>query len=103
MASKRYWKIEGYDGTDKTFEKLLPIGSLTERGVVVLLQRLSARHLDEDEIISSSLRPNAKGYTSHLEYQDGRGGRRSTISVGGNPYYVASIWQHDELSHSNGS
>ena len=102
MASKRFWKIEGYDGTDRTFEKLVPANSLTDRGVIALLQRLSARHLDEDEVVSSSLRQKAPGYALLLEPQISRGDRR-TISVGSNPFYVASIWHTYELPHSRGS
>ena len=99
MPSKQYWKIEGSDGLNKTFETRLPAGSLSEREIIVLLQRLSARHLDEDEIVSSSLRRNATGYTRHLESQIDQGGR-PTIRVGGSgPFYVASIWQGDEPSH----
>ena len=97
MSSKRYWKIEGWDSYNKTFEKVLPKGSLSESQIVVLLQRLLARHLDEEEIVSSSLRRKAHGYTAHLEPQFGRGARRPTITVGDNPYYVASMWQDDEL------
>ena len=99
MSSERYWKIEGFDSADKTFEKVLPEGSLTESEIVVLLQRLLARHLDEDEVVSSSLRRNATGYASHLESHFDQGGR-PMIRVGDSgPHYVASIWQGDELSH----
>ena len=101
MFGKRYWKIEGYDGTDKTFEKLIPEGFLNESEVVVLLQRLSARHLDENEIVSSSLRPPAPGYAPNLEpqFDEELGGEhRRTIRVGSNAYYVAGIWHREELS-----
>ncbi len=103
MSSKRYWKIEGYDGLDRRFERVLPMSSLTASGVVALLQRLFATHLDLDEIVSSSLRQKAEGYTSHLESKVCQVGRRPTITVGENPHYVASVWQHDELSHNEGS
>ena len=99
MSSKRYWKIEGYDSSNKTFERVLPEGSLSEGEIVVLLQRLTARHLDEDEVVSSSLRRNAAGYASHLESHFDQGGR-PMIRVGDSgPCYVASIWEGDELSH----
>ena len=42
MASRRFWKIEGYDGTNRTFLKTVPAESLAERGAIALLQRLSA-------------------------------------------------------------
>lgn len=99
MPSNRYWKIEGYDSSVQTFEKMLPEGRLSEKEIVVLLQRLVARHLDEEEIVSSSLRRNASGYTTHLEPHIDRG-RRPTITVGSDPHYVARIWQDDKLMHS---
>ncbi len=96
MPSKQYWKIEGFDGVNKTFERLLPKGSLSERQIVVLLQRLSARHLDEDEIVSSSLRRNAPGYRSLLEPQYSRG-EHPAISIYAGRDYVARIVAADEL------
>ena len=48
MAAKQYWKITGYDGTEQTFERLLPLSSLNESQVIALMQRLAAKHLDED-------------------------------------------------------
>ena len=97
MFGKRYWKIEGYDGADRTYEKLIPEGSLNESDVVALLQRLSARHLGEAEVVSSSLRHSAPGYSPHLEAQIGKDDHH-TIRVGSNPHYVASMRQRDELS-----
>ena len=96
MPSKRYWKIAGYDGAEQTFEKLLPVGSLSESEIITLLQRLAAKHLDEDEIVSSSLRRNASGYRSLLEPQHDRGKHR-TISVHAARAYFASILDVDEL------
>jgi|RifCSP13_1_1023834.scaffolds.fasta_scaffold548501_1 hypothetical protein len=46
-STKLFRKIEGHDGFRRIFEKLLPAGSLSKAEIVVLLQRLSARHLDE--------------------------------------------------------
>ncbi len=97
MFGKQYWKIQGYVGADKTFEKLLPEGSLGESETVVLLQRLLARHLDEAAIVSSSLRHSAPGYTPHLEPQIGHDDHH-TIRVGSDPYYVAGVWARDEIS-----
>ena len=98
MSGKRYWKIEGHDSLDQIFERVIPKSSLTEKGVIALLQRLSARHLDPDEIVSSSLQPKASGYRPLLESRVSQAGRRPTITCGENPHYVASVWQHDELS-----
>lgn len=96
MPSKRYWKIAGYDGAEQTFEKLLPVGSLNEKEIVVLLQRLAAMHLNEDEIVSSSLRRNAPGYRSLLKPHRDRG-KKPSIRVDAGRTYVASIWDADEL------
>lgn len=92
MPGKRYWRIEGYDGLERTFEKVVPVGRVSENAVVVLLQRLASKHLDEDEIVSSSLNRAAAGRTRHLEPQRGEGNPR-TITVGEGQYYVASVRQ----------
>jgi len=39
MPSKQYWKIEGCEGLNTTFEKILPLSSLSEKAMVALLQR----------------------------------------------------------------
>lgn len=96
---KQYWKIEGYDSAKKIFEKIMPVGLLSEREVIVLLQRLYARYLDEDEIISSSLRKSASGYTPLLNAVISQGGHRSSITVGDSRFYTASVWKIDELSN----
>lgn len=62
-----FWKIQGYDGLEKTFEQTIPFGSLSEKEMIALLQRLAARHLDDEEVVSASLRKNACGYEAHLE------------------------------------
>ncbi len=98
MAAKRFWKIEVHDGGNQTFEKLLPAGCLTETGAIALLQRLAAMHLNEEEIIASSLRRNARGYRPLLEHQiyDPGGSRRMIVVNAGREFY-ASIWSADEL------
>ena len=98
MAIKQYWKIAAYDGADQTFEKLLPAGSLSKREIIALLQRLAAKHLDENMIVACSLRRNAPGYSSLLEPQFDRGGRRPAIIIHAGRSYDASIWGADELA-----
>ena len=97
MFGKRHWKIEGFAGTEKIFEKVLPEGYLSESETVILLQRLVARHLDEAEIVSSSLRHTGPGYTPHLEAQIDHS-HHPTIRVGSSTYYVASLLHREELS-----
>ncbi|MCH9054085.1 MAG: hypothetical protein IIA72_24060 [Proteobacteria bacterium] len=96
MPRKQYWKIIVYDGAEKTFEKLLPVGSLSKSGIISLLQRLAAMHLNEDEIISTSLRRNAPGYWSLLEPQYSRG-KHPTITIYAGREYEASIVEAGEL------
>ena len=97
MFGKRYWKIEGYVGTDKIFEKVLPEASLSESETVILMQRLLATHLDQAEIVSSSLRHTGAGYTSHLEPQIDHS-HHPMIRVGSSTYYVANLFHREELS-----
>ena len=96
MFGKRYWRIRGYDGDNKTYEKLIPEGSLRESDIVALLQRLSARHLAEDEIVSSSIRHSVSGYLPHLEPQISKDDHH-TVRVGTGVYYVAGIFARNEL------
>ena len=64
----KYWEIEGYDGLESLFEDELP-DDLSKKGIIVILQRLACKHLDENEIVSSSLHRNTLGYTPYLEPQ----------------------------------
>ncbi len=96
MFGKRYWRIEGYDGANKTYEKLIPEGALNESAVIALLQRLSARHLAEDDIVSSSLRHGAPDYMPHLEPRISKDDHH-TVRVGTDAYYVAGIYARDEM------
>ena len=90
MSSSGNWKIEGREGSNTFWEQELP-GSLGEKRIILLLQRLAARHLAEHEIVACSLRPRDSGYHSLLEPQiDSRVAGRGSISVGNNPHYVAS-------------
>ena len=83
------WIIRGYDGTTKLFEYFVP-GNLSEREVATLLSRLSARDLTPREVIDSSKRRNHRGYIDHLETRFDSQGKVFTVSVGTNPYYIAS-------------
>jgi hypothetical protein len=100
-ASKKFWKVAGYDGMQQIFEKTLPESSLSEDQMIELLQRLAARHLTPNEIVRASLRPNSKEYAPLLEvHRQARTAPsdRFTIMVGENPHYAASIWTEGEQS-----
>ena len=94
---KRFWSIRGYDSTETIYERVVPFGCLSERQVIALLQRLASRHLDEDEVTDSSLKRNSKAYRALLEpHCDVVNATRVMISVGENPYYVASVWEQQD-------
>lgn len=86
----RSWVIVGYDSTKQVFERRLPEGSLSEAEVITMLERLAARHLVDDEVVSASLRKNAVGYRPDLEIRKNHGGRYGLMTTG-NPHYIASI------------
>jgi hypothetical protein len=90
-SSNRSWLIRGYRGLEKVFERKLPLGFLSETEMIQLLQRLYCKHLDIDEIINASLRKNAKDYASFLEHDKEAKADRFSISVGHNPWYIASV------------
>jgi hypothetical protein len=99
--TKKFWKIVGYDSTQKIFEKTLPLSSLSEDQMTQLLQRLAARTLTADEIVRASLRPNSKEYAPLLEpHTQARSSpaERFVIAVGDNPHYAASVWTEGEQS-----
>ena len=60
MPPRTRWVIQGYKSTQKVCETDLPLGSLSENEMVILLQRLACRHLSEDEIVEASLRKSSK-------------------------------------------
>jgi hypothetical protein len=85
-----FWRIEG-GGLDESFERYVPVGSMTESEVKVLLQRLAATQLTPDEVFFSSLRRGSKGRSSHLDLHIDRARPGGTISTTGTPYFVASV------------
>lgn len=82
--------IVGYDSAVRVFERRRPEGSLSETEVITILERLAARHLVDDEVVSDSLRKNASGYRPDLEVQKNHGGRYGLMTTG-NPHHAAGI------------
>ena len=87
----QFWMITGYDGDQTVYERRIRLGSISEAGMITLLKRLAARHLDEDEIVESSLRKNAKGPPSHLEVRKNTGGKYGLMTMGTGHHYTAMI------------
>ncbi|MEA2778568.1 MAG: hypothetical protein QOK29_112 [Rhodospirillaceae bacterium] len=87
MAEKM-WVIRGYDSDKETFKRTLPVGRLSEAEMITLLQRLASRHLEDDEVVTSSLRKNAAWYTSHLEVRSSDG---ALETIGSGHHYTAVV------------
>jgi hypothetical protein len=92
---KGFWKIEGYRQSEKIFSTRVP-GNLSEERIITIIQRLTCKHLSEDEIVAASLRKPKR--TALLEPIIGRPptNKRINISIGHTVDYVASYWREDE-------
>ncbi len=90
------WKIVGYDGGRSVYERIIPYGSVFRSTMILILQRLAARHLDDDEVVDSSLRKNAKEYLNHLEVRENTGGNPAIMTIGTGYYCTASITKGKE-------
>ena len=90
------WKIVRYDGGRFVYERIIPYGSVSRSTMILIIQRLAARHLDDDEVVDSSLRKNAKEYLNHLEVQENTGGTPAIITMGTGHPYTASITEGKE-------
>jgi hypothetical protein len=84
------WRVIGYDGTEQISEETIPVDRADESAIVMLLRKLAASHLSEDEIQDA---PGLLEVRKDLDH-----GNRVTFSVGENPHYVASMWRADEIA-----
>jgi len=88
---KKYWKIQGWDGTNLLFERKVLLGQVTERSMKELLRTLTARiALSEDEIISSYAKRRTKTYYNHLEVTRPKAGS-FMLSCGDGPFVTATV------------
>jgi hypothetical protein len=95
-ATGARWTVQGFNGTDAFFRETLPVTSWSDSQIVCLLQRLLCRHLEAADIIDGSRAPRDQFYNAVLKEHRDTKGKRLTIMVGTDPYYVASVWQADE-------
>jgi len=87
----KHWRIQKVEGLTVVWETTVPYGRLTEKQIEPMLQRLAARHLTEDEIISGSLRKNAKGHHDLLRvHRDVRPGH-VMIYTTLDPHYLVTV------------
>ncbi|MBI5911403.1 MAG: hypothetical protein HY848_15810 [Betaproteobacteria bacterium] len=91
MATKKYWCIVGYDSTTQIFEKLVPLGTLSQKQMTEALRVLAARAgLTFEEILDCHAKKNAKAYRALLEVQV-ESHPKFSMSCGSNPYFIASV------------
>jgi len=91
MATKKYWRIVGYDSTTQIFDKLRPLGTLSQKQMIEALRALVARAgLTFEEILDCHAKKNAKTYCALLEVQV-ESHPNFSMSCGSNPYFVASV------------
>jgi len=89
MVKSLVWRVQGFDGATRIFERNVPSYLLSGKQVEEVLKRLVSRHLTENEIIGASLNSRAKR-TNLLEIR--RAAKPPiTISCGENPHYIAYV------------
>jgi hypothetical protein len=96
----KVWKIRGLDGLQVVFERAIPQNSLSDAEAIVMLQRLQARHLNDGEIVSASLRQGAAGYRHDFEVQRNQGGSYGFMTTSTGRYYSATIEEAEDAARS---
>jgi len=91
MATEKFWRIVGYDSTTEIFQRLVPVGRLSQNQMKEALRVLAAKGgLTYEEIVDCHMKKNAKGHRTLLEVQVDSGPKFS-MSCGSNPYFIASV------------
>jgi hypothetical protein len=91
MTAKKHWRVVGYDSTTQIFEKVVPLGSLSQKQMAGVLRVLAARAgLTFEEILDCHVKKNAKAYRALLEVQVAARPKFS-MSCGENPYFIATV------------
>jgi hypothetical protein len=58
---RHFWRITGHVGMDQIFERIVPVDSLSDAAVCLLLQCLLAREVDINALIDGLRQPGAEG------------------------------------------
>ena len=91
MAVTKHWRVVGYDSTTQIFEKVVPLGSLSQKQMAEALRVLAARAgLTFEEILDCHFKKNAKGYRTLLEVQT-EARAKFSMTCGENPYFIATV------------
>lgn len=85
------WRIERFDGAERTFVRDVPRSELDLLEVTQLLACLSARHLSDAEIVAAALGENLL-----LEWRRANGASGVAFTAGRNPHYIVSLQRGDE-------
>jgi hypothetical protein len=87
---KRNWRIRGHKGSETFFDKLIPVGCLTEDQLKDLLRCLTAKAgLSFDEIVGAYVKRKTKLAHEFLEVQ--RAGPFQEFMCGTDPSFTAII------------
>lgn len=94
--NQRYWKIEGYDGVQKVFEKKLRVWAFSENQIQAALKTLAAKaSLDCDEILGAYARKGSKEANTLLVVH--RSQAKPVFTCGENPHFIATVVDEDNL------
>jgi hypothetical protein len=89
-SKNRYWRIQGYDGFTKIFERTVGLGQFTEDQMANLLRTLTAKAaLDFDEILGAYAKRRTKIATNRLTIH--REFAYPTLHCGDDPHFAASV------------
>jgi hypothetical protein len=83
------WKIEGFESGNST--GFLREESGSQARIILLLERLAARHLTADEITDATLGSSGAHFSINRDKQKGRPIQLTTT---GNPFYLAAEVRH---------
>jgi hypothetical protein len=93
---QKFWKIEGYDGAKRIFEKEVRFGYFSENQIRCLLKAMASKTgLELDEMIGAYASKNAKISNALLEVH--RDQSNSTYSCGESPFFTARVVTHENF------
>lgn len=91
MAKNQHWRVTGYDGTRKIYDRLIPKSLITQKQMRDALRSLAAKSgLTFDEILDCHTKKNKKVHCEllevHVESEHG-----FFMSCGSDPHFTASV------------
>jgi hypothetical protein len=90
LMPKAYWKIEGFDGVTKIYDRKVALSQFSYDQVQALLKALVAKAgLSLDEVVGAYARRRSKIANDLLEVH--RDGQHPVFLCGSNPHFVARV------------